>query len=196
MTAHPLSGPKLDGTRAPLGDLVRLAWPITVSMLSYSAMTLVESLFVARLGAAALAGVSLGGIFAFTLICLGFGGLRAVKVLVSQARGAGRHDRVGRMIAAGLWVALGVGLLTGLAGVLSAGVLHLVAASEVGFGHVACDEARAPGDQHPSLPFSHLFLGVHARASPAAAPGGAAAGDAKRRAVGLARACFTSSSPR
>lgn len=181
MTAHPLSGPKLDDTRPPLGDLVRLAWPITVSMLSYSAMTLVDTLFVARLGAAALAGVSLGGIFAFTLICLGFGGLRAVKVLVSQARGAGRHDRVGRMIAAGLWVALGVGLLTGLAGVLSAGVLHLVAASEAS-GQAAAEYAIVR-----SLGAPAVLVGVALR------EGSYGLGDAQSpmRAALVANACNT-----
>ncbi len=30
----------------PFPELIRLAWPITVSMLSYSTMTLVDTLFV------------------------------------------------------------------------------------------------------------------------------------------------------
>ena len=59
-------------------------------MLSYSIMTLVDTLFVGRLGASALAGVGLGGVAAFTVLCFGFGLLRGVKILVSQAVGAGR----------------------------------------------------------------------------------------------------------
>ncbi|HHH11220.1 MAG TPA: MATE family efflux transporter, partial [Sorangium sp.] len=45
--------------RRPLPTLLRLAWPICVSMLSYSFMTLVDTLFVGRLGAASLAAVGL-----------------------------------------------------------------------------------------------------------------------------------------
>ncbi|MBI2895669.1 MAG: MATE family efflux transporter [Deltaproteobacteria bacterium] len=91
---------------SPLPELVRLAWPITVSMLSYSVMTLVGTLFVGRLGSYALAGVGLGGTAAFTLMCFGFGVLRGVKVLVSQAVGAGSKDEADAFLGAGiLWAA-------------------------------------------------------------------------------------------
>ena len=70
--------------------LAKLAWPIAVSMVSYAVMTTTDTLFVGRLGASALAGVGLAGITAFTLLAFCFGLLRAVKVLVSQARGAGK----------------------------------------------------------------------------------------------------------
>ena len=49
----------------PLAELLRLSWPITVSMLSFSIMTLVDTLLVGHLGAAALAGVGMGGTAAF-----------------------------------------------------------------------------------------------------------------------------------
>lgn len=107
----------------PFPELVRLAWPIAVSTLSYSTMTLVDTLFVGRLGADALAGVSLGGVFCFTLLCFGFGALRAVKVCVSQAVGGGRRDRVHGFLAAGLAIAA----LLGVANV----VLGLALSSEV-----------------------------------------------------------------
>jgi MATE family multidrug resistance protein len=93
----------------PGPELVRLAWPIAVSLLSYSAMTLVSTLFVGRLGASQLAGVGLGGIAAFGLVGFGFGVLRAVKVLVSQATGAGKHEDIPAQVAAGITVALGLG---------------------------------------------------------------------------------------
>ena len=95
----------------PFPELVRLAWPITVSMLSYSVMTLVDTLFVGRLGATALAGVGLGGVVAFTVVCFGFGLLRSVKVLVSQAIGAGRRETVPALVSAGLATALALGAL-------------------------------------------------------------------------------------
>lgn len=95
----------------PFPELVRLAWPIALSMLSYSFMTLIDTLFVGRLGASALAGVALGGVVCFTLLCFGFGLLRSIKLLVSQAVGAGRQHRIVGFIGAGLILAAGFGVV-------------------------------------------------------------------------------------
>ena len=76
---------------APRAELLRLAWPIAVSMVSYAVMTLADTLFVGRIGPAALAGVGLGGTAAFVAICFPMGLLRGVKINVSQAVGAGRR---------------------------------------------------------------------------------------------------------
>lgn len=108
----------------PFPELVRLAWPIAISTVSYTVMTLVGTLFVGRLlGTTALAGVSLGGVACFTVLCFGFGVLRGVNVLVSQAHGAGDGERAGTWLWTGLSVALvlGVAMLT-----LGQGVAHVV----------------------------------------------------------------------
>ena len=97
--------------RQPLRELGRLAWPIAVSMLSYSLMTLVDTLFVARLGPAPLAGVGLGGTLVFALLCFPMGLLRGGKVLVSQSAGAGEQDQAGAYLGAGLLLGLSLGLL-------------------------------------------------------------------------------------
>ena len=112
-----------------MAELMRLSWPIAVSMISYAFMTLVDTLFVGRLGASALAGVGLGGVAAFTILCGSFGLLRGVKVLVSQALGAGRRHEIEAYLGAGLWLALGIGVLSTLAGQLIAGALPLLASS-------------------------------------------------------------------
>ncbi len=96
----------------PVRELVRLAWPITVSTISYSVMTLVDTLLVGRLGAAELAGVGLGGTAAFVFLCFSFGLLRGAKTLVAQAIGAGRRDQVGAYLGAALVWALGIGAIT------------------------------------------------------------------------------------
>jgi MATE family multidrug resistance protein len=101
----------LDWEPRQLPTLIRLAWPITVSMLSWSTMTLVDTLLVGRLGATPLAAVGLGGTAAWVLICFGFGFLRATKTLVSQSVGAGRSDEVAGHVGAGLLVAAVMGLL-------------------------------------------------------------------------------------
>ncbi len=120
--------------RKPVPELVRLAWPLAVSMLSYSIMTLVSTLFVGRLGASALAGVGLGGVAAFGLICFGFGLLRAVKVVVSQATGAGRRRDIPAYVAAGVLCAVVLGMLAVLSGRLLIRVLpDFTASPDAGF---------------------------------------------------------------
>ena len=89
-------------TRNPLPALLHLAWPIVVSMLSASLMTLVDTLMVSRLGTWALAGVGLGGVVGFILVCFPMGVLGGVKILASQSIGAGRPEQVKTFLGADL----------------------------------------------------------------------------------------------
>jgi MATE family multidrug resistance protein len=91
--------------------LTRLAWPIALSTVSYSMMTLVDTLLIGKLGAAQLAGVGLAGTVAFALLCFPFGLLRGVKTLVAQAIGAGKREEAGAYLGAALGVGLGLGLV-------------------------------------------------------------------------------------
>src|SRR5215510_14097435 len=84
----------------PGRELLRLAWPITVSMISFSMMTLTSTAFVAHIGADELAGVGLAGVVGFALVCFGIGLLRGAKTLVSQAVGADRRDRIPELLGA------------------------------------------------------------------------------------------------
>ena len=92
-------------------DLVRIAWPIVVSMLSYTAMSVVGTLFVARLGTAELASMGLALSTLFTIHAFGDGLLTGLKVAVAQRTGAGDEDAVERLLWHGLWLALGMGLV-------------------------------------------------------------------------------------
>ncbi len=114
----------------PFRELVRLAWPITVSFLSFGVMTFVDTLFVSSIGTAALAGVGLAGVATFALYCFSMGLLRGVKVLASQAIGAGRREDLGSYLGAGLATAVVLGFLTIAVGELVAHFLPLLAASE------------------------------------------------------------------
>ena len=111
-------------------ELVSLAWPITVSTLSFSVMTVVDTAFVGRLGPASLAGVGLGGIALWTVLCFGFGLLRAVKVLVSQGVGAGEHEDVLPFLGAGLYAALALSTLALCIGIPVAHYLPQFSASQ------------------------------------------------------------------
>ena len=119
----PLSGAAL------FRQLVSLAWPITVSTLSFTVMTVVDTAFVGRLGPASLAGVGLGGIALWTVVCFGFGLLRAVKVLVSQGVGAGEPALVLPFLGAGVYAALALSALALLVGLPVAHYLPQFSAS-------------------------------------------------------------------
>ncbi|MEO8706643.1 MAG: MATE family efflux transporter [Kofleriaceae bacterium] len=108
---------------------MRLAWPITVSMVSFSAMTLVSTAFVAHLGSDELAGVGLGAVVGFALVCFGIGLLRGAKTLVSQAVGAGRRDKIPALVGSAVVIALGLGVIAMVLGHVIAPFLETVSAS-------------------------------------------------------------------
>jgi multidrug resistance protein, MATE family len=113
----------------PLRELLRLAWPITISTLSYSAMTLVDTILVGHLGRAELAGVGLGGVMTFVLLCFSIGLLRGANTLVAQAVGAGRAEEARGYETAAVLTALVLGTLTVCGGQVLAEVLRGLAAT-------------------------------------------------------------------
>jgi MATE family multidrug resistance protein len=116
-------------------ELGRLSWPIAISTLSYSVMTLVDTLLVGHLGAPELAGVGLAGTTAFVVLCFSFGLLRGVKTLVAQAIGAHRPREVEAYRAA-ILIAVGVlGVASIAVGQLLAFALPLIAASKAAGAH-------------------------------------------------------------
>ena len=129
MSAPSLLSPDLPWAKHPGRALLRLAFPITVSMVSFSTMTLASTAFVARVGSDELAGVGLAGVIGFALICFGVGMLRGAKTLVSQAIGAGRRDRIPELLGAALVLALVLGLVALAAGQLVAPWIAALSAS-------------------------------------------------------------------
>ena len=115
----------------PIGQrqVLHLAWPFMVSMLSQTAMTLADTLFVARLGTAPLAGIGLGSVASYVLLAAGFGLTGGVRVLVAQATGGQRTEQVRVLAWQALWITLALGLLGLLLVPLSAWVVALFGAS-------------------------------------------------------------------
>src|SRR5690606_10101217 len=132
------SSASLGWSARPGRALLRLAWPITVSMVSFSAMTLASTAFVAHVGADELAGVGLAGVVGFALVCFGIGLLRGAKTLVSQAVGANRQDRLPELLGSAVAIALALGLFATLAGQLIAPLLEALSASARA-GHFAAE---------------------------------------------------------
>ncbi len=117
----------LPWSATPGRELAHRAWPIAVSTLSYTAMTLVGVAFVARVGPAEVAGVGLAGVAAFTLLCFAIGALRGAKTLISQALGAGRPEDVDRYLGVAILFALGWGVVTVVLAEAAAPLLALLA---------------------------------------------------------------------
>jgi MATE family multidrug resistance protein len=122
--------PELRWKDHPLPELIRLSWPITVSTLSYSAMTLVDTLLIGHVGRAQLAGVGLAGIAAFVFLCFSIGLLRGANTLVSQAVGAGRREEIRPYQGAALVTAVALGLGTIVLGQIAAELLRHLTATE------------------------------------------------------------------
>lgn len=87
-----------------------VAWPVVLSMLSFTAMGVVDTLFVAQLGRDELAGGALGNLAIMLVGALFLGGLRGVNVVVAQAIGAGQPSLATRAGWAGVGVALAAGV--------------------------------------------------------------------------------------
>jgi MATE family multidrug resistance protein len=127
----------LSWTERPGRELLRLAWPITVSTLSFSTMTLASTAFVAQVGSDELAGVGLAGVVGFALICFGVGLLRGAKTLVSQAVGAGRRERIPALLGTALALAGVLGVLALVASQLIAPLVSALSASPRAGGFAA-----------------------------------------------------------
>ncbi|WP_158617136.1 MATE family efflux transporter [Corallococcus exercitus] len=119
--------------QGPWRELIRLALPTALSSLSYSLMTLTDTLFLARVGAAPLAGIALGGTASFVLLSFWFGLFRATKTLVAQARGAGQDSDARAHAGLGILTASAAGAVGILLGHGVAALLpHLAGSAEAG----------------------------------------------------------------
>jgi MATE family multidrug resistance protein len=99
-----------DGMRAALSEMLKVAMPAIVTMLSYTAMQFVDLLIVSRLGAEAMAAVGNGTVVAFLPAAAMFGVVGVISTYVSQNVGAGTPERGSGYAWNGLWITLGVWL--------------------------------------------------------------------------------------
>lgn len=93
-----------------LGEVLVLAWPAILSMLSHTVMMFVDGLMVARLGPDPLGAQFVGQILSFVPTSLMLGTLTVVNTYVSQNLGAERFRRCGQYAWAGLATALAFAL--------------------------------------------------------------------------------------
>ena len=96
-------------------EILLLAAPVVVSKLSFTAMGLVDTAMVGRLGASQQAAVGIATTYIFTCYVLGLGIISVVNTFVAQFHGAGQHERCGTALGHGLRMATAMGAVTFLA---------------------------------------------------------------------------------
>ena len=107
-----------------------LAWPVMVSMLSYTTMSVVDTLFVSRLGTDPLAAVGLASILVFFSQSFGAGLMSGVRVLISQSTGANEHTLARRFAWQGIWMAIPLGIMMAALSLLPPDLFHLLGATD------------------------------------------------------------------
>jgi MATE family multidrug resistance protein len=95
---------RAEASRGSLREVALLAYPVVLSNLSGTAMHLVDTAFVGRLGALELGAVGYGGVWYWTALCFFIGGAQGVQTFVSQAHGAGRERECGAWAWQALWL--------------------------------------------------------------------------------------------
>lgn len=81
----------MESSHSPVKEVIRLSWPIVVSMLSYTAMGVTDTLFVGWVGKVEVAAVGLAIIAIFLVNSFFLGVLNGVKIVSAQATGAKDH---------------------------------------------------------------------------------------------------------
>ncbi|MDB5396350.1 MAG: family efflux transporter [Rhodospirillales bacterium] len=89
-----------------VGATLRLAAPLAMAQLAQVAMGATDTVLLGSLGRDALAAGGLGANLYFTLMIVVAGGLIAVSILVSHARGSGNEARIAPILRSGFLLAL------------------------------------------------------------------------------------------
>ena len=97
---------------ARISEVIKLAAPIILSMVSMSLLGVVDTLFMRWVGSDAQAAIGLGAPLSFSVLSFFFGTLAGVTTFVSQYYGAKRHKESGNLLMHATWVALFFGVFT------------------------------------------------------------------------------------
>jgi MATE family multidrug resistance protein len=125
-----------------VAEVALLAFPAVLQTLSDTAMHVVDSAIVGRLGVAELGAVGFGGIWLWTMLVFFVGSGTGIQTFVSQAFGAGERSTCGRWAWQGLYVLVPASILwTAILACAYGPLLRALGASAdmcalaVGYGH-------------------------------------------------------------
>ncbi len=105
--ARPATAPRAGG----LFEVFDLAYPVVLTQLSHTAMGVIDSAMVGRLGATELAAVGFASVWLWTLFSLFYGTASGIQTFVAQADGAGEPRRCGAWVWQGAWAVVPVAAL-------------------------------------------------------------------------------------
>jgi len=151
VSRHPTESESRAETPAERGgvrEVFDLAYPVVLTTLSTTAMGVVDSAMVGRLGATELAAVGFGGVWLWTLFALFFGAGTGVQTFVSQADGAGDPHTCGAWVWHALYALAPaiVALLLIVAALLAPWVAWMGPSEALGRGAIGYIGARLPGE--------------------------------------------------
>jgi MATE family multidrug resistance protein len=92
--------------RSPLRELLSLAIPTVIQMASYTLMTFIDTLMLAKVGDLAATAAGSAGMFAWTLLSFGIGTLFLVNTLASQSFGRRDLPEAGRYLWQGILLSI------------------------------------------------------------------------------------------
>src|SRR3954462_2933178 len=90
--------PPTQREQSPLMELLALAGPTVLQMMSYTLMQFIDTWLLSRLGYVEAAAVGMSGLLTFALFCFGLGVIQLVNTLVSQCFGKGDLAACGRYL--------------------------------------------------------------------------------------------------
>ncbi len=93
-----------DAHEAGVRDVLRVAWPLVISSLSWTIMNFIDRLMLLQHSADAVAAALPAGITFWAVICLPFGIASYVNTFVAQYYGAQRLKRIGPVVWQGVWL--------------------------------------------------------------------------------------------
>lgn len=130
-------------------EIAAIAAPVVISKLSFTAMGLVDTAMVGRLGASQQGAVGIATTFMFTVYVFGLGLIGVVNTFVSQYHGSNKPSMCGVSLGHGIRLAVGLGTVTYLILVLSEPLFAMAGLSEevcrYGYGYMFFRIIGLPG---------------------------------------------------
>lgn len=112
-------GKQVDSTEGSLiKSLFHLSWPIILSNLMHMTYNLVDTIWVGKVGAKAVAAISLSFPIVFVLLSLGIGFTIAGTTLVAQYTGADKEEKVNHVVGQIFSFVLSIALLCSIIGII------------------------------------------------------------------------------
>jgi MATE family multidrug resistance protein len=123
---------RLRGEKGSYTQVLDLAYPVVLSMLSWTVLWTIDTIFVGRLGTAEQGAVGFAGAVNWTMMTLVSGTLIGIQVYVAQHFGRKEYARCGELLWQGLYLALLAGIPSLAMGLWGGGLVrHLGVAPEL-----------------------------------------------------------------